>query len=102
VDKTVPIFTSTYLVQVNTPGTWQVIALEVPDIGGAIPLATAEIIEGGVVDDVGGVVTDPFNGFGPGTVEITVQQNATALWRYATFEIAGIKHKITQDYIQRR
>jgi hypothetical protein len=92
VNKTVPVLATTYYVEVDTPGAWQVIA---PDLSGTSrgSWATAEIVAGGV----GGL-----NGSGPGTVKITVLQNATNLWWYATFEIAGISHELTQDYIIRR
>lgn len=88
VSTTVPVGASVYNVQVSTPGSWQVILPENPWV-------SAEIIQGG---------TEGLNGNGNGIVRITVQENPTRplIWRYLTIEIAGIKHNITQDYIQRR
>ena len=88
VSKTVPVGASVYNVQVSTPGAWQVVLPENPWV-------SAEIIQGG---------TEGLNGNGNGIVRITVQENPTRplIWRYLTVEIAGIKHNITQDYMQRR
>lgn len=88
VAKTVPVGASVYNVQVSTPGAWQVILPENPWV-------SVEIVQGG---------TEGLNGNGNGIVRITVQANPTTppIWRYLTIEIAGIKHNITQDYMQRR
>lgn len=88
VSKTVPVGASVYNVQVSTTGAWQVVLPENPWV-------SAEIIQGG---------TAGLNGNGNGIVRITVQENPTRplIWRYLTVEIAGIKHNITQDYMQRR
>jgi hypothetical protein len=56
--------------------------------GTTITGVSAEVVAGGA-----GLV-----GNGNGTVKVTVQENTTGLWFYSTLEIAGIKHKITQDY----
>lgn len=88
VSKTVPVGASVYNVQVSTPGAWQVVLPENPWV-------SAEIVQGG---------TEGLNGNGNGIVRITVQENPTRplIWRYLTIEIAGIKHNITQDFMQRR
>ena len=88
VAKTVPVGASTYNIQVSTLGAWQVVLPENPWV-------SAEILQGG---------TGELNGSGNGIVKITVQANPTSpvVWRYLTIEIAGIKHNITQDYMQRR
>jgi hypothetical protein len=88
VAKTVIVGASVYNVQVSTPGAWQVVLPENSWV-------SAEIVQGG---------TGELNGSGNGIVQITVQANPTRppIWRYLTIEIAGIKHNITQDYIQRR
>jgi hypothetical protein len=88
VAKTVPIGASTYNVEVSTLGAWQVVLPENPWV-------IAEIVRGGTVE---------LNGSGNGSVKITVQANPTTppIWRYLTIEIAGIKHNITQDFMQRR
>jgi hypothetical protein len=88
VAKTVPVTASVYNVQVSTPGAWQVVLP--PD-----PWVSVEIVQGG---------TGELNGSGNGIVRITVQENPTRplIWRYLTIEIAGIKHNITQDFMQRR
>jgi hypothetical protein len=88
VAKTVPVGASVYNVQVSTPGAWQVVLPENPWV-------SAEIVQGG---------TGQLNGSGNGIVKITVQANPTTplIWRYLTVEIAGIKHNISQDYMQRR
>jgi hypothetical protein len=59
------------------------------------PWVSVEIVQGG---------TGQLNGSGNGIVRITVQANPTRplIWRYLTIEIAGIKHNISQDYMQRR
>ncbi|MES2982324.1 MAG: hypothetical protein V4727_08420 [Verrucomicrobiota bacterium] len=109
VNKSVPVGSTVYYVNVSTPGDWEVlvpagpvIISEVttidPDTGEATveevetPWVTAEIVSGGA-----GLV-----GNGNGVVKVTVQENTTGLWFYSTLEIAGIRHKITQDYIERR
>lgn len=88
VAKTVPVTASVYNVQVSTPGAWQVVLP--PD-----PWVTVEIVQGR---------TGELKGNGNGIVRITVPANPTGppIWRYLTIEIAGIKHNITQDYMQRR
>ena len=88
VAKTVPVGASVYNVQVSAPGAWQVVLPEDPWV-------SVEIVQGG---------TEGLNGNGNGIVRITVQENPTIprIWRYLTIEIAGIKHNITQDYMQRR
>jgi hypothetical protein len=88
VAKTVIVGASVYNVQVSTPGAWQVVLPENSWV-------SAEIVQGG---------TGELNGSGNGIVQITVQANPTRppIWRYLTIEIAGIKHNITQDYMQRR
>ena len=120
VAKTVPVGASVYTVQVSTPGAWQVVLPENPmvSVGGEVgggdgagevgggdgaggeilpedPWVSVEIVQGG---------TGQLNGNGNGIVRITVQENPTRplIWRYLTIEIAGIKHNISQDYMQRR
>jgi hypothetical protein len=88
VARTVPVGASVYNVQVSTPGAWQVILPEDPWV-------SVEIVQGG---------TEGLNGNGNGIVRITVEENPTIplIWRSLTIEIAGIKHNISQDYMQRR
>ena len=111
VARTVPVGASVYNVQVSTPGAWQVVLPENPmvSVGGGVgvgggaggeilpedPWVSVEIVQGG---------TGQLNGSGNGIVRITVQANPTRplIWRYLTIEIAGIKHNISQDYMQRR
>jgi hypothetical protein len=59
------------------------------------PWVSVEIVQGG---------TEGLNGNGNGIVRITVEENPTIplIWRSLTIEIAGIKHNISQDYMQRR
>ena len=97
INKLVSSLQNIYYVQVSTPGAWDVILSEIPTTQGGVPWVTAEIVSGGIV---GGV--DPLKGSGPGVVKFTVQENTTGLWWYATFEVAGIKHYLTQDYTVRR
>ncbi len=86
VSKTVSIQSNVYFITVDTPGAWQVIAPNSDWVA-------AQIVEGG---------TGALSGSGPGSVRITVQPNATGLWRYATFKIAGIRHDLTQEVGARR
>ena len=112
VSKTVPAANPTeYLVQVSTPGAWSVIVPSVqtvttlvdvtttdPTTGEVtttqevteVPWVTAQVVQGGT----------GLQGSGNGLVKITVQANPTIplIWQYVTLEIAGIKHKITQNY----
>jgi hypothetical protein len=111
VNKTVSAAFTEYLVQVNTPGAWEVIVPTVqtittigdvtttdPDTGEVtttqgetqVPWVSAQVVQGG----------SGLQGSGNGIVKITVQANPTSpkLWQYVTLEIAGINHKITQDY----
>lgn len=97
INKTVSYLQNIYYVQVSTPGAWEVIMSEIPTTQGGLPWVTAEVVSGGIE---GGL--DPLKGSGPGVVKFTVQENTTNLWWYATFEIAGIKHRLTQDYTVRR
>ena len=113
VNKTVSAANPTeYLVQVSTPGTWSVTVPSVqtvvtglvnvtttdPTTGEVtttqqvteVPWVTAQVVQGG----------SGLQGSGNGLVKITVQANPTIplIWQYVTLEIAGIKHKITQNY----
>jgi hypothetical protein len=107
VNQSVPVGFTEYYVTVQTPGEWEVLVPSGPvivtevemtnPVTGVVtvteietPWVSAEIVSGGV----GGL-----EGFGNGVVKITVQENTTGLWFYSTVEIAGIKHKITQNYV---
>jgi len=87
-----------YEIQVRTPGAWEIV---VPT---ADTWVQAAITTGGLVVDP----TDPADpttgsvstvrGFGPGTVQITVSSNNTWQLRETRIEVAGMQHKIEQDY----
>ncbi|MFU8892840.1 MAG: lectin-like protein [Luteolibacter sp.] len=105
-----------YLVEVSTPGAWQI------RLPADAAWVSATIIAGGVVDppdpDDPDNVEDPdadkpvgptnpndpdstelvLRGFGRGTVEVTVGLNGTRNTRDTSIEIAGIPHKVTQDF----
>ena len=123
VNKTVPVLQNSYFVQVNTPGAWEVVIppgqtvtitttvvtpadpvagtpATTEEVETVIPWVSAEIVSGGVPDPVTGAIG--LKGSGNGLVKITVQENTTGLWFYSTLTIAGIKHKITQQYSENR
>lgn len=94
-----------YTVDVQTSGLWQVILpseLIVNTEAGEIAWATAEIVAGGYVITPGDETTPPVVsttiGDGNGTVRITVLENDTFREREASIEIAGVRHKLKQDY----
>lgn len=113
--KAVPVGFTEYIVQVNTTGDWEVLVPAGPTVTRVntivipanpvtgtpettvemeyeIPWVSAEVISGG----------SGLTGNGNGAVRITVQENLSGLWFYSSVEIAGITHKITQDYQVRR
>ena len=117
VAQAVPVTFSEYYVQVVTPGDWEVRLPSGPVIISEVtttdpvtgevtvaevetPWVSAEMVSGGVPDPVTGLIG--LKGSGNGVVKITVQENTTNLWFYSNVEIAGINHKITQDYTVRR
>jgi hypothetical protein len=91
-----------YEVEVRTSGAWEII------VPSTATWVQATITSGGVVDPVDPVdPADPavpatgtavLKGSGPGTVQITVNSNPTWQQRETKIEIAGIQHKIKQDY----
>ena len=88
----------TYEIEVRTSGPWEII---VPSTGTWVQ---ATITSGGLVvdpadplDPTTGTVST-VKGSGPGTVKITVSTNATWQLRETKIEVAGIQHKIKQDY----
>ncbi len=123
VTKAVPVTGQVYYVQVVTPGDWEVRLPAGPtitvittvvtpgdpvtgtpdtttEVETQIPWVSAKIVSGGVPDPVTGLIG--LKGSGNGVVEITVQENTTRLWFYSNVEIAGMNHRITQDYTVRR
>jgi len=105
--KTVPAAGAQYLVEVDTPGAWEV---RLPALETWV---VATIISGGIADPENSLVepapapADPddpdstdlvLKGFGRGTVEVTVGRNAKNTIRKTSIEIAGIPHKVTQDF----
>jgi hypothetical protein len=113
--KAVPVTGEVYYVQVVNSGAWEVLPPSGPtitvistvvtpadpvtgtpetseEVETQVPWVSAEIVSGGT-----GLI-----GNGNGVVKITVQENTTGLWFYSTVEIAGINHKITQDFTVRR
>lgn|GEM_PF-2703536 len=101
VSKSVMGTGATYDVTVQTAGAWEII------LPTGVNWVQAEITSGGLVttstDDTGGTTTtttaSTTQGFGPGTVQITVSDSqATFAQRSTSVEIAGVQHKISQDY----
>ena len=76
--KSLPIELSSYLVEVVVPAgqAWRVVN----------------------PDRVDWVRTDVTDGTGPGSVAVVVDRNTTGLQREAKLKIAGLEHKIWQDY----
>ncbi len=123
-NKSVAAGPTEYVVQVDTPGAWRIrlpggplwIRAEVVD-GAVIPPPDDDDDDNGDNGDNGEPVVpqdplDPDNpllpgpepdepileGFGRGTVRVTVGQNSTGMPRNVTIEIAGVPHKINQDF----
>ncbi len=80
-----------YEVAVQTAGAWEVV------IPSGVDWVSAEITSGGVTDSTDGTVSVT-QGSGPGVVQITVGVNNTYRQRETSVEIAGVLHKISQDY----
>jgi hypothetical protein len=83
---------STYEIEVRTSGPWEII---VPSTSTWVQ---ATITSGGLVVDPTTGTVSAVKGSGPGTVKITVSTNATWQLRETKIEVAGIQHKIKQDY----
>jgi len=115
--KEVRAQSSEYLVEVDTPGAWEV------KLPAGVNWVSATIIAGGIIDPVDPVdpvdPNDPvvpvvpvvpvirddlddgalvLRGFGRGTVKVTVAVNGTRNFRRTTIEIAGIPHEVIQDF----
>lgn len=86
--KFVPAAATTYSVSVNTKGTW---AVEIP---ASLTWVTATVSSGRT--PAGPSATTP--GSGNGTVTITVAQNTTNTRREGLIKIAGLTHKVTQEF----
>lgn len=109
--KSVPSNQTSYVVQVDTPGAWRVLApagtrfYEVEITTGSVDTDSSTDDEDQTDDDqtADGTEEDPalvLNGFGPGVVLITVSSNTTGFFREAVIEIAGVPHLIKQSFLQ--
>ncbi|MGA0900414.1 MAG: binary toxin-like calcium binding domain-containing protein [Luteolibacter sp.] len=101
IDKSAEVYT----VDVQTSGLWEFVLpdeLIVDTDSGEVAWATVEIINGNYVIDPGDDTTPSLLsnsiGDGNGTIRITVLENDTFQQRQAHIEIAGVKHRLEQDY----